>query len=111
MKLTSIEGGLSGERAKEEVQEELKALREAYGCGIDVAPQLCIYGTDAQGGRGVVHWIRPSDDAELAARRIAKLINTLGGYVTVEMTEWNPELEGEAIYQSGPNLDFIVGDR
>ncbi len=50
-------------------------------------------------GFEVQHWIRPADEDEFIARRIAKLENELGGDMKAHMTEWNEKLKGEFIYK------------
>jgi len=98
-------------RTQEDIRSEYKNLRSSVACSIAEEPQWCVYGTDVDGGRGVLYWVRPSTNSEREARRLAELISQLGGYATAEKTEWNRSLEGEPMYQTKKATDFIIGDK
>jgi len=91
--------------------DEYKKLRKAVSCGINEKPSWCVYGTDVDGDRGLLYWIRPDAQDESHARRIAELISKLGGYATAEKTEWNPSLKGKPIYKGEESFEFILGDQ
>ena len=92
------------------MEKELKQLVENYAHGIDKKPEWCVYGTGRDGGKGVLYWIRPSEEAEFVAHQIARLETKLGGHATAEKTEYNPDQKGAPIYQKRGQPNFILGN-
>ncbi len=96
-KLEHIPG--DGEVSYEGDERTLEKLAVEYSCGIDVKPEWCVYGGGHDSASGILHYIKPSPEAEFIARKMAQLTNLLGGHATAEKTEWNPTLEGTPIYK------------
>lgn len=106
-----VEGGNQGsEKHVHKIEHELQRLTYTHGCEPHEKPRWCVYGKNRFGRIEVQHWIRPTDEDEFMARRIAKLENDLGGDMKAHMTEWNPRLKGEPMYrQKQRDDDFPRG--
>ncbi|MDO8516207.1 MAG: hypothetical protein Q7S28_03085 [bacterium] len=102
---------IEGEHPAESEQALLEGLIHQYACAIDKEPQWCVYGEGLDGGRGVLFWIKPSDEEEFIARKIAKLVSKLGGNAEAHMTEWNPNLKGKPIEDQEGHLNYILGGK
>lgn len=63
---------------EEKVRREKDTLAEAYACNEAEKPEWCVSEVSAEGGKRVLHFIRPSLEAEFVARRIARLGTALG---------------------------------
>lgn len=95
---------------QEAYKEELARFVDDYACGIDVKPEWCVWGVSADGGRGVLYWVRPQEGDQFAAYKMADLVTAIGGSATAEMTEWNHSLEGEPRYKQSDVPDFIFAE-
>ncbi len=100
-KLTLIASNSKSEATAIERAHEHEQLVYAHMCGIDAKPEWCVWGNNGKGGKEVLFWIRPSEEDEWVARKIAKYINDHNtvAAASVEMTEWNPDLSGNPVYQ------------
>lgn len=82
-----------------ESAELIDGLIAEYRCGTESRPEWCIWGKNEKGEKAVLYWIRPSQESDLVARRIAKHMKSQEFDVGVEMTEWNPNLAGKPFYR------------
>ncbi len=96
----------SGKRDDSQEQKvvEIETLVRQYECTINDWPTWCVWGNNGTGHHEVLYWIKPVEEAEFVAHKIAKLVIEVGGHAKVKMTEWNPELKGEAIYNKAKNI-------
>jgi hypothetical protein len=92
--------------------EDFIKLVKKYSCGIDMKPEWCVWGKDGENGVGVLHWIRPCDEAEVIAYEIADFISTKqGGSARAEKTEWNYHREGKPpVYENSKALDLLIDE-
>lgn len=95
-----ISSGEYTEPSPEDVAREYTELIREYSCTHDAEPkpEWCVWANNGNGGAQVLFWIRPSAESEFVARKIARHLKSLGSDVGADMTEWNSELKGEAIY-------------
>ncbi len=93
---------------KDESQEqkvvEIEVLARQYECTINDQPEWCVWGNNGAGHHEVLYWIKPVEEAEFVAHKIAKLVIGVGGHAKAKMTEWNSDLEGEPIYKKVKNI-------
>ncbi|MBI2047749.1 MAG: hypothetical protein HYT27_01280 [Parcubacteria group bacterium] len=72
-----------------------------YTCEVKDKPRWCVWGKNSVGDMAVLFWIKPVQNDEAVAKRLAEIIvefNKGKGGVRAEKTEWNETLEGEPIY-------------
>ncbi len=95
-----------GERDESQEQKvvEIEKLARQYECSKNDWPEWCVWGNKGGGHHEVLYWIKSVEEAEFVAHKAAKLITELGGHAKAKMTEWNPELKGEAIYNKAKNI-------
>jgi hypothetical protein len=95
--------GLDSERRQRKEDDNKRKVLAEYiekaSCGIDKKPRWCVYGEHFDGSKGVLYWIDPKVDPDVpndkfSGEIMSELINELGGNTRVEMTEWNPNIEG-----------------
>ncbi|MBU6415080.1 hypothetical protein KGQ34_02475 [Patescibacteria group bacterium] len=98
-----ISGGEKDDSREQKVAE-IETLARQYGCSIVERPMRCVWGNDNRGDHGVLYWIKPAEEDEFVAHKIAKLVTEVGGHAKAKMTEWNPELKGEPIYKKAKNI-------
>lgn len=105
-----IKGGEQPQEKKsfESLRKQLRELAEEYSTHIGLHPQWCVYGDGPEMGAGVLYWIKPLENAEFAARKMAQIINKMGGHARAEMTEWNEDLQGKSVYEQKGHLNYIT---
>ena len=86
--------------------DEYGKMIEKYYCGLDIEPRWCVWGSHWNGNVGVLGWIRPGEEDEFAARKLAKIISELGGDARAEKTEWNESLKGGPVYKDSAALNL-----
>lgn len=69
---------------------ERNVLAQAYACGIEDNPEWCVSEISPTGEERVLHWIRPSIEAEFVAMRVARLVTALGGSAAAKKTNTTP---------------------
>ena len=85
-----IRGEVSEEPPSEKARAEKEVVARAYACETDAEPEWCVAdNTSAEGEERVLHWIRPSIEAEFIALRIARLVTALGGSAMAKQTKWH----------------------
>ncbi len=111
-KFEVIQGGKESapEKDREGLKKELNQLVDNYACGKDVKPEWYVYGIGYDGSRGVLYWIRPSEEAEFITHQIARLETQLGGEATAEKTEHHPDSKGTPRYRGGDHFGFVFGE-
>ena len=89
--MTNIEAvGGTGEPPSAKALAEKETLASAYTCEIDAQPEWCVSAETLGGGEErVLHWIRPSLEAEFVAMRMARLATELGTRATAKKTKWH----------------------
>lgn len=92
-----------GQKAEAPVNE-LRGLLNEYSCGLDLKPEMLVYGRDIDGAYGVLHWIKPCQEQELTAKKISNLINGQGGDTKIMTIE---EYEKSAADISGDVIDNV----
>ncbi|MBI2108672.1 MAG: hypothetical protein HYT93_00620 [Parcubacteria group bacterium] len=105
-KFKTIDGEEEPKKHAHKTEHELQGLAHEYDCKVGENPRWCVYGRNRFGRIEVQHWIRPVDEDEFIARRMAKMENELGGDMKAHMTEWNENLKGKPVYE-GSGSQFI----
>jgi len=89
------------ERSNENKEEELKKLLEEYSCKEAEGPKWCVWGKGLSGGHKIQCWIKPCTEDHLTAQQIKKLLNDLGGNVTIK------SMEEYKLDEDNLNSDFV----
>src|SRR3989344_4557648 len=87
-------------------KKERDARKKREFWGLDIEPRWCVWGSHWNGNVGVLGWIRPGEEDEFAARKLAKIISELGGDARAEKNEWNESLKGGTVYKDSAALNL-----
>ncbi|MFH1405025.1 MAG: hypothetical protein ABIH21_02920 [Patescibacteria group bacterium] len=104
---TKDPASVEARQEREQIYTERRELLDQWACGVDVNPPWCVFESDERGGFGVTYWIRPGKGADVAAQRISRLTNELGGFTQVRRTEYHPEGEEDTSERSQEVIDSI----